>query len=135
MARPLTALACVGAHPAVLHAHLPGVVLALLGAQAARLGARLEGCPGHGRLELRLTRDDPPRGKAHIRAVEAHGDAAPHVVDHLLAEAGVGAGATRLGAVEACIYTLHLGIGFHGCATGVGVEHLPGVGHRRISFP
>ncbi len=46
--------------------------------------------------------EDPARRGAHVRAVEAHADTAPHMANLLLAEAGVGAGATRLGAVEAC---------------------------------
>lgn len=47
---------------------------------------------------------------------------------NLLAEASLGADATRLGAVKAYCYTLHKG-GVHSCATRVGVEHLPGMGH------
>src|SRR3712207_7773062 len=42
--------------------------------------------PSHSRLELRLSGEDPPRRGAHIRTVEAHGDAAPQMFDHLLAE-------------------------------------------------
>ena len=53
----------------------------------------------------------------------------------LIAEASVGADATRLGAGEACSYALHQGGGVHSCATRVGVEHLPGMGHRCSSFP
>lgn len=37
----LTATVCLGAHPAVLHAHLR-VALTLLGTDSARLGADLE---------------------------------------------------------------------------------------------
>src|SRR5215212_8739541 len=118
---------CPGTHPAVLHVHLRGVGLALLGAQTARLGASLESGPRHRRLELRLPGDDPARTGAYVRAVEAHGDATPHVVDHILAEAGVGAGATRLGTVEACLYALIEYIGVHSYGAGVGIEHLPGV--------
>src|SRR5918999_2677156 len=102
--RSLAASTGLGAHPAVLHVYLSGVVLALLPAQPARLGASLEGSPNHGRLELRLPGDDPTRRGAHIRAVEAHGDAAPHVADHLLAEARIGAGSAALGTVKACLY-------------------------------
>ena len=39
----------------------------------------------------------------------------------LLAEASVGAGATQLGAVRACLYALHQG-GVLSCSAGVGVE-------------
>jgi hypothetical protein len=52
--------------------------------------------------------------------------------DHLLAEAGVGAGATRLGAVKACLYALDERIGVYGSGARVGVEHLPRVGHQGI---
>ena len=41
--------------------------------------------------------------------------------DHLLAEAGIGAGATRLGAVKACLYALDKRIGVHGCTSRMGV--------------
>src|SRR5215210_2021648 len=59
VARLLTTPASLGAHPAVLHVHLPCVSLALLGAQTTRIGASLEGSPGHRRLEFRLPGDDP----------------------------------------------------------------------------
>src|SRR5919107_4884605 len=78
---------CLGAHPAVLHVHLRGVVLALLPTQPARLGASLKSGPDHRRLGLRLPSDDPSRRGANVRAVEAHGHTAPHVLDHTLAEA------------------------------------------------
>src|ERR671911_1758784 len=54
-----TAPTGLGAHPAVLHVHLPGVVLALLCAQTARFGTGLKCSPGHRWLEVRLPRDDP----------------------------------------------------------------------------
>jgi hypothetical protein len=41
VARPFAASTGLGAHPAVLHVHLCGVMLALLSAQPARLGARI----------------------------------------------------------------------------------------------
>src|SRR5215204_3349208 len=136
VARPLAASTGLGAHPAVLHVHLRGVVLALLGAQSARLGARLEGSPSHSWLEVRLPREDPPSRGAHVRAVKAHGDAAPHMADHFLTEAGISAGATRLGAVEACLYALHQGISVHDSyGARIGVEHFPGVSHLGFPFP
>ena len=52
--------------------------------------------------------------------------------DHLLTEAGVGAGATRLGAVKACLYAFDERIGVYGSGARVGVEHLPGVGYQGI---
>src|SRR5215216_4333167 len=91
-----TAPTSLSAHPAVLHVHLPSVGLALLATQPTRFGASPKSGPDHRRLRLRLPGDDPPRRGAHVRAVEAHSDAAPHMVDHLLAEAGVCTGATRL---------------------------------------
>ena len=124
-----TAPAGFGAYPAVLHVHLPCVGLTLLATQAARFGASLESSPGHRRLELRLPGEDPPRTGALVRAVEAHGDAALHVLDHFLAEAGIGTGRARLGAVEARLYALDERLGVHSCGARVGIEHLPGVSH------
>src|SRR5919112_2949153 len=99
----------LGTYPTVLHVHLPGVVLALLCAQPAHLNASLKSNPSHRRLELRLPGEDPPRRGAHVRAVEAHGDTAPHIVDLFLAEVGDGVGATRLVTVEARFNALHQG--------------------------
>src|SRR5215212_1046691 len=113
------------------------MALALLAAQPARLGTRFKSSPSHRRLELRLPGEYPARRGAHLRAVEAHGYAALQMSGHLFTEAGIGAGATRLGAVEACLYALDERTGVHGYGTRVGVEHLPGVGHGSpsSSFP
>src|ERR687898_2268713 len=102
-----TAPTSLSAHPAVLHVHLPSVGLALLATQPTRFGASLKSSSDHRWLRFRLPGDDPPRRGAHVRAVEAHGDAAPQMANLFLAQAGVGAGATRLVAIEACLYALH----------------------------
>jgi hypothetical protein len=52
--------------------------------------------------------------------------------DHLLADAGLGADATRLGAVKACLYAFDEHIGVYGSGARMGVEHLRGVGHHGI---
>ena len=122
----------VGAHPAVLHIHLLGVVLALLGAQPARFGASLKSGPSHHWLKLRLPRDDPPRSSAHVGAVEAHSDTAPHMADHFLAEAGIGAGGAGLGAVKAGLDALHWGWLVHHGLARVGLDHLLSVGHGTL---
>src|SRR5215211_4041427 len=41
-----------------------------------------------------------------------------HTGSHFLAEAGIGAGATRLGAVKACLYAPHQG-GVYSCSTRI----------------
>ena len=52
------------------------------------------------------------------------------MLNHFLTEAGIGAGATRLGTIEACLYTLEERIGVHdGYGARIGVEHFPGVSH------
>src|ERR671910_2860180 len=131
-----TAPTSLSAHPAVLHVHLRGVALALLATQTTRFGASPKSGPDHRWLRLRPPGDDPPCRGALIRAVEAHGDAAPHMADHLLAEAGIGAGATRLGAVKACLYALDERIGVHySCGTRVGVDHFPSVSNWGFPFP
>ena len=65
---------------------------------------------GDAGLELRLherqiglgqPRDHRARGLAHIRAVEIEADAAPQLVDLLLAKTGIGAEQAALGAAEA----------------------------------
>src|SRR5215204_3228983 len=58
------------------------------------------------------------------------------MADHFLTEAGIGAGATRLGAVEACLYALDERIGVHDSyGARIGVEHFPGVSHWSFPFP
>ena len=99
VACPLAAAASLGAHPAVLHAVL-AVLPALVAANAARLGARPEGCAGRPGLEGRLAGEDPARGVAHVGAVEVEPYAAGQRLGVVLPEAGVGAGCAALGAVE-----------------------------------
>src|ERR671911_1559753 len=71
----LTPPTSLSAHPAVLHVHLRGVVLALLATQPTRFGTSLQSGSNHSWLKLRLPGDYPPCRGANIRAVEAHGDA------------------------------------------------------------
>ena len=77
------------------------VPLALLPADAAGQGARLDDRPGELRLELGLPGENLARGGAHIAAVKAQADAADHGVYVGLAEVGVRASRAALCAVEA----------------------------------
>ncbi len=100
IARLLAAAAGFGADAAMLHAVLP-VFCTLVAAELARLGARLEGRAEHRRIAGRLARHNPAYGGAEVGAVEVEVDTADEHLRVLLSEAGVGAGRTRLGAVEA----------------------------------
>jgi hypothetical protein len=124
----LAVTASLGAHPAVLI--VGGVVLALVAAQTASLGARLEGGPRHLRLEGRLTGEDPTRRIAHVSAVEVEPDAAGEGLGVVLAEAGVRASCATLSTVEAGLYALNERPGVHGSGARVGLQHLLGVGHE-----
>jgi hypothetical protein len=124
----LAVTASLGAHPAVLI--VGGVVLALVAAQTASLGTRLEGGPRHLRLEGRLTGEDPTRGIAHVSAVEVEPDAAGEGLGVVLAEAGVRASCATLSTVEAGLYARNERPGVHGSGARVGLQHLLGVGHE-----
>jgi hypothetical protein len=100
IARLLALATDVGTHPAVLH--VLSVSLALVAADATRLGARLDQRSRDRRLELDLAGQDLPRGHTHVRAVEIEADAAAKGLHVLLGEARVRTGRAALGAVEAC---------------------------------
>ena len=124
----LAVTASLGARSAVLI--VGGVVLALVAAQTASLGARLKGGPRHLRLEGRLTGEDPTRGIAHVCAVEVEPDAAGEGLGVVLAEAGVRASCATLSTVEAGLYARNERPGVHGSGARVGLQHLLGVGHE-----
>ncbi len=98
-------LACSGSTPrrrsgSALHAVL-GMLLALVAAEAAGCRAGLEGGLNHRRIEGCLTGQDLPGHNADVGAVQVQPDAAGQQLRVLLAQAGVGAGDTRLRAIEA----------------------------------
>ncbi len=92
LARLLATAARLATDPAVLHVHFPCVVLALVAAAPACLGAGLKE-----RLrELGVARELPREGSAghlaDVGAVEVQVDASRQLLDALLAEASIGAG-------------------------------------------
>ena len=97
VARLLALAAGFGTDPAMLHV---GVSLALFGTDSAGGRACLESDGEHLRLERRLAGDDAPGRVAEVGAIEVEPDAPVQSFWIRLAEAGVGAGRTRLSAVE-----------------------------------
>ena len=79
--------------------HLLAVSLALVAAETTRQRARLEEATNQRRLGYGLARHNGRRGRADVGAIQIEADAAGKLLDVLLAQAGVGAGGTRLGAV------------------------------------
>jgi hypothetical protein len=79
------------------------MTLALLPADTAGQGTRLDDRPRELRLELGLPGEDLARGGAHITAVKAQADTADHGADVVLAEVCVRASSAALSAVEACV--------------------------------
>src|SRR3954471_1865845 len=124
----LAAPAGLGADAAVLVD--VGVAGALVAAGPARRGAGLQDRAGQVRVVAGVPREHPASGVADVGAVEVGADARPQLGDHLLAQAGVGAGRAGLRALEArldagdellLVDTPEVG--------RVGVEHLAGNGH------
>jgi hypothetical protein len=72
-----------------------GVPLALISAGTARCGAGLDGRAHNAEIGLRLARHHAAGGVAQIGAVKTQANAADHVSDVLLGEAGVGASRAR----------------------------------------
>ena len=101
LARLLAAAAGLGADAAVLV--LVGVLLALLGAEAAGRAEGLDLLADERVLRLRLAREDAAGGGADVGAVEVGADALAELGGLLLREAGVGAGRAGLLALEAVI--------------------------------
>jgi hypothetical protein len=117
-------MASLSAHPTVLV--VGGMLLTLVAAQAAGFCTSLKSRPRHLLLEGRLTREDASRGVADVGTVEVESDAVGEGLRVVLAEAGVGASRTALGAVVAGFYALHQRGGVHRGGTRVGLEHLLG---------
>jgi hypothetical protein len=82
--------------------HVLSVSLALVAADATRLGARLDQRSRDRRLELGLAAEQIPGRRAHVRAVEVEAGAADKRLDLLLGEACICTRRAALGAVEAC---------------------------------
>lgn len=96
----LTAAACLGADATVFHAMLT-VLLALVAAKLAGLGARLEERPTQRRLEGGLAGQRVSSRGADIGAIEVETNTADQRLHLLFAEAGVGAGSAGLRTVKA----------------------------------
>ena len=79
-----------------------GVSVALLGADSARLDARLKYAPRQLWLECRLAGHDTTCGFTDVGAVEIDPDASDELLNHVLGEACVRAAGARCGAAEAC---------------------------------
>lgn len=103
--------------------------LALLPADTAGQGTRLDDRPREHRLELGLPGEDLARGGAHITAVKAQADTADHGADVVLAEVCVRASSTALSAVEACVYAREQGSGFDRGSLRMRLQYLLSVGH------
>ena len=86
---------------------VPGVPLALLAAGAAGRRTGLDRCAGDREIGFGLAGEDPARRLTGVGAVETPAYAADQVLDVVLAEAGVGAGGARGGAVEAVVDAAH----------------------------
>jgi hypothetical protein len=110
-----------------------GVSFALLAADLARLGTRLENPPGQLRFETGLPGEDAPQRAAHVSAVEIEPDAA---VQHLwiaFAEAGVCASATALSAREAGVNACRELVCVHRHRARVRLDHLLSMSHGSSS--
>ncbi len=103
--------------------------LALLPADAAGQGARLDDRPGELRLELGLPGEDLARGDAHVTAVQTQADAADQGAYIGLAEVGVRASRAALSAVKACVDTRNQGSRFDRGSLGMRLQYLLSVGH------
>ena len=84
----LAVSAGLGADLAVL-VHL-GVAVALIAAALARLGADLQHRLGQIGVVARVPRQHPARHVADVGAVEVGADALAQLIDHVLAQAGIG---------------------------------------------
>lgn len=102
---------------------------ALLPANAARQGARLDHRSRELRLELRLPREDLARGAAHVSAIQAQANAADHGAYVGLAEVGVRARGAAFRAIEACVDARDQGPGFDRGFSGMCLQDLPSVSH------
>jgi hypothetical protein len=126
----LAAAAGFGAYPAVLV--VVGMLLALVPANLTCPGSGLKSGTCHLCAEGRLAGQYLAGGFAHLGAVEEEADATGEHLYVALAEAGVGTSGARLGAVEACLDTLHQGGLVHRSLVGVGPDHLLGVSHGTL---
>jgi len=110
------------------------MLLALLCAKAARLGAGLESGSQHLGICASLSREDLAGALAHVGTVEVEPYAAGQHLYVLFANTSIGAGGAGLGAVEASLNTLHQGALFDYGLAGVCLDHQFGVGHCYSPF-
>ena len=121
----LAASAGGGADAAMLmHAGMPG---AFLTADAAGLGAGLQGQPDHIGIGA-----GPPRGHrsgsgADIGTIEIKPDTLDQIPDHILSQACIGAGRARLGAVIAFLDAAQQRIRYVRVDLGMGADHFTNV--------
>jgi hypothetical protein len=111
-----------GADAAVLM--VAGVPVALVGAQAAEVGASLQHLYHQGRSGGSPPGQDRPGARAGISAIEIETDAAGELGGIPLGEAGVGAGYAGLGAVEAGFYALNQSVIGDSGGFGMAGQHL-----------
>src|SRR3954471_5665787 len=119
----LAASAGLGADAAVLvHGRM---TRALVAAGLAGGGAGFEHRSGQVRVVAGVPGEDPAHGVTDVGAVEIRADALPEFGDHVLAQACVGAGGARLGALDACLDALAQFVAIDSAQVlGIGVEHL-----------
>jgi hypothetical protein len=118
----LAAPALRGAEPAVLV--VLGVALALLATGAAGRGTRLDRGTKDGGVGRDLADHHASGGHAHVGAVEAEADAAPHVLHVALGQVRVGTARARRGAVHAGLDAAHHRLAIATGRLRVRIEHL-----------
>src|SRR3954470_8765840 len=124
----LAASAGLGADAAVLvHGRM---TRALVAAGLAGGGAGFEHRSGQVRVVAGVPGEDPAHGVTDVGAVEIRADALPEFGDHVLAQACVGAGGARLGALDACLDALAQFVAIDSAQVlGISGEHLRCDGH------
>jgi hypothetical protein len=109
--------------------HVLGVSLALVGAEAARLQARLNDRSRKPGLELDLPGKHIPRGRAHVGAIQVQANASDERLEVLLSEACVGTRRAALRAVVTGLDTTAENAGIDGRLSWVSLDHLLRVSH------
>src|SRR4051812_14737639 len=103
---------------------------ALVAAGLAGGGAGFEHRSGQVCVVAGMPRKDPAHGVTDVGAVEIRADALREFGDHVFAQACVGAGGARLGALDACLDALAQFVAIDSAQVlGIGVEHLRCDGH------
>src|SRR5919107_1995730 len=132
VARAFAATAGLSADAAVLV--VLGVLLTLVPARLASLGAGLQDGLRCLRLEGRLAGEDLAGRVAHVGTVKVEANAAYQHLYILLTEAGVGAGGASLDAVETSLDALHQRFCVHCGAARVRRDHPSRLGYALAPF-